>query len=250
MYKNVVVRPHWSTVLPDAVRGMLRDASPDPITRLAFCAGVPVVLAFRKSGLVQPVACHASDAERAAAAMGVVDTGWVADTVHRVVCARDAARAVTALTLHVREHVAGAARDAIALACSSEAHVVAAIGPPGSGRSCFVRAAAYDMHDCVPVVRDLDGDVFCGRPPARHAVVLRSGGNLFDTARAHGSTAVMADGCAAGDGVALARIAANGALCIIACDCGEPELVAMLAECTRLDVRVVRWDVDHWKERL
>ena len=138
-------------------------------------------------------------------------------------------------------------RDAIALACSKEARVVAAIGPPGSGRSCFARAAAYDLHDSLPIVRDLDGDVFCGRPPARHAVVLSSEGSLFDAARAHGSTAVVVDGCVPGDGVALARLAANGTLCVIACDCGEPELISMLTECTRLDVRVVRWDVDHWR---
>lgn len=99
----------------------------------------------------------------------------------------------------------------------------------------------------MPVVRDLDGDVFCGRLPARHAVVLQREGDLFKTACSHGSTAVVVDGCVPGDGAALVRLAANAVLAVVTCDCAEPELACILSECTRYDVRVVQWDVSNWR---
>ena len=115
MYKNVVVRPHWSIAFPDAVRGLLREVRDDAIKRVMFCAGIPTALVVRKSGVVESVVCNPTDAERTAAALQVYGTGWIPGTIHRVTCSQvlhDGTITVSALTIHIREHIESAARCA------------------------------------------------------------------------------------------------------------------------------------------
>ena len=233
-------RPLWHTALP---RAMLHVLDYSSVLCVTLFAGATSAVIRRRNVPIETVSCDAVTAAAAAACLCVADqpTSRIEGTMHRVSCSFRGG-GVSTLSLHLRFDFPGAASSLLAVARDKHITVVFAHGGPGSGRSSLIRAAARELQHMVPLVYDPDGDVCTLDVPPFS--VVSAGKVPFDReAEFHGCAAFLADAPDAVDPIQIARCAAGGAFCIVACRPGAVDATRGAIECARLGIRVMHWNI-------